>query len=72
VAASVLWLHPDWRSAVAVVLAAAGAVLLAATLVPSTGSVRRRRLGDVAEVASLVSLLPLLVLAVGVFDRVRG
>ena len=72
VAASVLWMHPDWRSTVAVVLAAAGALLLAATLVPSTPSVRRGRLGDVAEVAALVSLLPLLVLAVGVFDRVRG
>lgn len=72
VAASVLWMHPDWRSTVAVVLASAGALLLAATLVPSTPSVRRGRLGDVAEVAALVSLLPLLVLAVGVFDRVRG
>lgn len=72
VAAAVLWLHPDWRPAVAVVLAAVGAGLLALTLVPSSPSVRRGRIGDVAEVAALVSLLPLLVLAVGVFDRVRG
>ena len=71
-AGAVLVVHPDWQATVAVVLAAAGAVLLAATLVPGSASVRRGRLGDVAEVVSLVSLVPLLVLAVGLFDRVRG
>ena len=71
-AGAVLVVHPDWQPTVAVVLAAAGALLLAATLVPGTPSVRRGRLGDVAEVASLVALVPLLVLAVGLFDRVRG
>jgi hypothetical protein len=34
--------------------------------------VRRGRLADVAEVTALVALVPLLVLAVGLFDRVRG
>ena len=34
VAVSVLWLYPDWRPTTAVVLAAAGALLLAATLMP--------------------------------------
>jgi type VII secretion integral membrane protein EccD len=72
VAASVLVLHPDWGPTVAVVLAATGAVLLAGTLVPRTPSVRSGRLGDVAEVVCLLSLLPLLVLAVGLFDAVRG
>ena len=72
VAVSVLWLHPDWRPAAAVALAAAGAVLLALTLLPSTPSVRRGRLGDVAETAALVTLPPLLVLASGVFSAVRG
>jgi type VII secretion integral membrane protein EccD len=72
VAVSVLWLHPDWRPAAAVVLAAAGAVLLALTLLPATPSVRRGRLGDVAETAALVTLPPLLVLASGVFSAVRG
>ena len=71
-AGAVLVVHPDWRSTVAVVLAATGALLLAGTLVPGSASVRRGRLGDVAEVTALVTLVPLLVLAVGVFDRVRG
>ena len=71
-AGAVLVVHPEWQATVAVVLAAAGAVLLAATLVPGSASVRRGRLGDVAEVVSLVALVPLLVLAVGLFDRVRG
>lgn len=71
-AVSVLVMHPAWSSTVAVVLAASGALVLAATLVPSTPSVRRGRLADLAEAAALVSLLPLLVLAVGVFDAVRG
>lgn len=63
-AVAVLVVHPDWRPSVAVVLAGCGAVLLAATLVPSTQSVRRGRLGDVAEVAALVALLPLLLVAI--------
>ncbi len=65
-AVSVLALHPGWRPTTAVVLAAAGAALLAATLVPSTESVRRGRLGDVAELVCLVALLPLLLVAIGV------
>ncbi len=72
VAISVLWLHPEWRPAAAVALAAAGAVLLALTLLPSTPSVRRGRLGDVAETVALVSLPPLLILATGVFAAIRG
>jgi hypothetical protein len=72
-AVSLLWLHPDWRPTVAVTLAAAGAVLLAVTLLPSNGpSLRRGRLGDVAETVSLLSLLPLLVLATGVFSSIRS
>lgn len=67
-----LWLHPDWRPTVAVVLAASGAVLLAVTMLPSTPSVRRGRLGDLAESVALLALLPLLVLAVGVFSAIRG
>lgn len=72
VAVSVLALHPDWRPQVAVALAAAGAVLLAVTLVPGTPSVRRGRFGDLAETVALLSLVPLLVLAVGLLDKVRG
>ncbi len=65
-AIAVLGLHPDWRPTVAVVLAGAGAALLATTLVPSTASIRRGRLADVAEVAGLVTLLPLMLVAIGV------
>jgi type VII secretion integral membrane protein EccD len=71
-AVSLLWLHPDWRPAAAVVLAAAGGVLLALTMVPSTPSVRRGRLGDVAESVGLLAMLPLLVVAVGLFSAIRG
>ncbi|WGL52754.1 type VII secretion integral membrane protein EccD [Nocardioides sp. BP30] len=68
--AALLWLHPSWRPTTAVVLAAVGAVVLAGTMLPATPSVRRGRLGDVAESVSLVLLLPLLVLASGVFGSV--
>ncbi|MDN4161376.1 type VII secretion integral membrane protein EccD [Nocardioides abyssi] len=72
VSIAVLWIHPDWRPVGAVVLAATGAVLLAATLLPATPSLRRGRLGDLAESICLLSLLPLTVLATGVFAAVRG
>jgi type VII secretion integral membrane protein EccD len=72
VGAAMLWLHPDWRPVAAVALAATGAVLLAATLLPASPSVRRGRLGDLAETVSLLSLLPLLVVATGLLDAVRG
>ena len=61
-AAAVLVLHPDWRPTTAVVLAATGGVLLALPLVPAPPSVRRGRLGDVAETVALLALLPLVVL----------
>ena len=66
------WLHPDWRPTAAVALSATGAVLLAVTLLPSAPSVRRGRFGDIAESVALLSLLPLLVLATGVFSAIRG
>ena len=69
---SMLWLHPDWRPTAAVALSATGAVLLAVTLLPSAPSVRRGRFGDIAESVCLLSLLPLLVLATGVFSSIRG
>jgi type VII secretion integral membrane protein EccD len=69
---SMLWLHPDWRPTAAVALSATGAVLLAVTLLPSAPSVRRGRFGDIAESVALLSLLPLLVLATGVFSSIRG
>lgn len=71
-AVAVLALHPDWRPTLAVVLAAVGAALLVATLSPTAPSVRRGRLGDLLESLALLGLLPLLVVATGLFDRVRG
>ena len=72
VATAVLWLHPHWRPAAAGALATGGGVLLALTLLPATPSVRRGRLGDVAESVSLLLLPPLLVGAVGLVAAVRG
>jgi hypothetical protein len=65
-------LRPEWRPALAVLLAVAGAVLLVLTLVPRPRSVRWGRVGDVVEGAGLVALLPLLVAATGVVEAVRG
>ncbi len=70
-ALAVLALHPDWRPTLAVVLAVIGAVLLAVTLMPSAPSVRRGRFGDVLESVALLTLLPLLVVATGLFDQIR-
>ena len=72
IALSVLWLHPGWRPGAAVALAVTGAVLLALTLLPQGTSVRRGRLGDVAETVALLALLPALVLATGVFSAIRS
>lgn len=71
-AVAVLLWWPDWRPTAAVVLAAAGAVLLLATLVPGSPSVRRGRLGDVVESLGLLALLPLLVVATGVLSSIGG
>lgn len=71
-AVSVLWLHPGWRPTAAVALAATGAVLLALTLLPQGTSVRRGRLGDVAESVSLLALLPALVIATGIFSSINS
>ena len=71
-AAAVLVLHPDWRPTTAVVLAATGGVLLALPLVPAPPSVRRGRLGDVAETVALLALLPLAVVACGLFAAIVG
>ncbi|HEY1134065.1 MAG TPA: type VII secretion integral membrane protein EccD [Nocardioides sp.] len=71
-AVSVLVIHPDWRPSAAVALAVAGGLVLLTTLVPGTTSVRRARIGDVAETISLVALFPLLALSVGVLDKIGG
>ncbi|MBM7507945.1 type VII secretion integral membrane protein EccD [Nocardioides salarius] len=72
VAVALLWLQPQWRPTTALVLASAGAVLLAVTLLPGPPSVRRGRLGDVAESLCLLALVPLALLATGVFSAIAG
>ena len=67
-----LLIHPEWRAGAAVALTAVGAALLVLTLVPMSPSVRRGRLGDVVESATLLSLLPLMVLAAGFVAAVAG
>lgn len=71
-AAAVLLLHPGWRPVTGAVLAASGAALLAASLWPATSSVRLARVGDLAESAALLAMLPLLVLAAGLYATIRG
>ena len=72
IALSMVLIHDAWRAEAAIALAAVGALLLVTTLVPSSGSVRRGRIGDVVETATLISLLPLMVVAAGFFDMVKG
>ena len=47
-------------------------VLFAVTLIPSPPSIRRGRLGDIAESICLLALLPLVVVATGLFESIRG
>lgn len=70
IAASLLVFHPDWRPTVAVVLAAAGGLLLLGTLVPAEQTLRRGRAGDVLETTALLLLIPLVVLASGVLGGI--
>lgn len=63
-AIAVIVLHPEWRASAALALALSGALVLVATLVPAGPSVRRARLGDLAETVALLALLPLLAIAV--------
>jgi hypothetical protein len=49
-----------------------GAVLLALTLLPQPGSVRRGRLGDVVETVALLATVPALVIATGLYSSISG
>jgi hypothetical protein len=55
-----------------VALEVTGAALLTLALRPGAAGVRRGRLGDLAESAALVALLPVLVIATGVVTFLRG
>src|SRR3954451_2741666 len=72
IAVSLLWMQPEWRPTVAVTLAATRAVLLAVPLVPGTPSWRRGRLGDLAETLCLLAMLPLVVLATGIYSAIQN
>lgn len=71
VAVSIIVEHAAWHVTLAMVLVGVSAVLLVLTLVPTTPSVRRGRLGDVAELTALVAMFPLLVVATGLVSAVR-
>ena len=66
-------IHDGWRAEAAIALAVRrrGAARRR-RCVPSSASVRRGRIGDVVETATLLSLLPLMVVAAGFFDMVKG
>src|SRR5690606_32400443 len=64
-AVAALLIHPDWGQTLAVVLVGAGAVALVGSAFPVASRLQRARIGDLAETAALVALLPLLVLALG-------
>ena len=64
---SAVVLHPGWRIPLAAVLVVTAAVLLVVASLPRTPSVRVARLGDLVEGFALVSLLPLVVAALGFF-----
>lgn len=72
VAVSALLAWPEWRPSVAAALAVTGTVLMALTLLPSGPSVRRGWFGDLVETSSLLALLPLLVVASGLFETITG
>lgn len=70
--AAALVLHPGWRTVLAAVLVAVAAVLLVVAALPRTPSVRLARLGDLVEGVALVSLLPLVVAALGFLPGTGG
>ena len=72
VGVSVLLTHPDWRITTVVTLLTTGGLLLVATRVGPRSSLRRERLADLAEACVVLALLPLLVLASGLFSAVRN
>lgn len=69
---SVVVLHPDWRGTAAAVMALVGGSLLVGAAKPWAPSARRAWLADLVETTALASLPPLLVMATGAFEAVRG
>lgn len=71
-ALSVLVLQPQWRLGLVIALVVVAAGTLVATLVPTDSSVRRGRTAEVIELAALVAMLPLYVIAVGIVSAVMS
>jgi hypothetical protein len=71
-AASVLWMHPVWRLPAALTLVAAGVVLVAAALVQTPVVSCSLRVGDAVESIALLTIVPVLVVATGLFAGVEG
>lgn len=71
VAVVVLWLHPGWRPTVAAVSIGVGLLLIVMTVLPPGASMRRGWLGDRAESVAVLTLLPVLVVASGLFPGPR-
>lgn len=67
---SVLWMRSDWRPALGVVVVATGGALVGLATMPATLSLRRGRLGEVADAVCLLALPPLLVVATGALSQV--
>ena len=67
-----LLIHDGWRAEARDRPRGRRRLLLVSTLVPASPSVRRGRIGDAVETATLLSLLPLMVVAAGFFDMIKG
>lgn len=64
--------HPDWRSPVAIILAAGAAVLVGFSALAPRIRVRLGRVADGLDVLNLVALLPLAVVVAGVIGGIRS
>ena len=64
--------RPAWGPVIGAVVAAAAVAVLVSLAVPTSTTVRRGRLLDLAEGLALFALIPLLVLALGLISTIRG
>ena len=67
-----LWVHPDWRPADRCGARRDRRDPAGGHPAPALSTVRRGRLGDVAESVALLALLPVALVAVGAFSAIRG
>ena len=64
--------RPEWGPVIGAVVGAAAVGVLVSLAVPTSTTVRRGRLLDLAEGLALFALIPLLVLALGLISSIRG